>query len=53
MDNMFKFAKKYNVKVVFGTDLIFSREGRKQQLADLTLRKQWYTSPEDYDSGNG
>jgi len=46
MDNMFKYAKKYNVKVVFGTDLIFSREGRKQQLADLTLRKQWYTSPE-------
>ena len=46
MDNMFKLAKKYNVKVVYGTDLLFSPEGRKEQLKDLTLRKQWYTSPE-------
>ncbi len=46
MDNMFKFAKKYNVKVAYGTDLLFSPEGRKEQLKDLTLRKKWYTSPE-------
>ena len=46
MDNMFEFAKKYNIKVAYGTDLLFSREGRKEQLKDLTLRKKWYTSPE-------
>jgi imidazolonepropionase-like amidohydrolase len=46
MDNMFKLAKKYNIKVAYGTDLLFSYEGRKTQLKDLTLRKQWYTSPE-------
>jgi imidazolonepropionase-like amidohydrolase len=46
MDNMFKLAKKYNIKVVYGTDLLFSYEGRKEQLKDLTLRKQWYNSPE-------
>jgi imidazolonepropionase-like amidohydrolase len=46
MDNMFKMAKKYNIKVAYGTDLLFSYEGRKEQLKDLTLRKQWYNSPE-------
>jgi len=46
MDNMFKLAKKYNIKVVYGTDLLFSYEGRKTQLKDLTLRKQWYNSSE-------
>lgn len=46
MDNMFKLAKKYDVKVAYGTDLLFSYEGRKQQLKDLTLRKQWYDSSE-------
>lgn len=46
MDNMFKLAKKHNVKVAFGTDLLFSYEGRKQQLHDLTLRKEWYNSAE-------
>jgi len=46
MDNMFKLAKKYNIKVAYGTDLLFSYEGRKTQLKDLTLRKQWYNSSE-------
>ncbi|WP_163132732.1 amidohydrolase family protein [Agarivorans sp. Alg241-V36] len=46
MDNMFKMAKKHNVKVAFGTDLLFSYEGRKKQLHDLTLRKEWYDSSE-------
>ena len=46
MDNMFKLAKKYNVKVAYGTDLLFSYEGRKDQLKDLTLRKEWYESDE-------
>ncbi len=44
MDNMFKLAKKYKVKIAYGTDLLFSYEGRKQQLKDLTLRKEWFDS---------
>ena len=46
MDNMFKLAKKYKVKIVYGTDLLFDYEGRKDQLKDLTLRKPWFTSAE-------
>ena len=46
MDNMFKLAKKYKAKIVFGTDLLFDYEGRKDQLKDLTLRKPWFTSAE-------
>ncbi len=46
MDNMFTLAKKYNVTVTFGTDLLFDYEGRKGQLKDLALRKPWYTSAE-------
>lgn len=46
MDNMFRLAKKYDLKVAYGTDLLFSYEGRKQQLHDLTLRKEWYDSAE-------
>ena len=46
MDNMFKLAKKYKAKIVYGTDLLFDYEGRKQQLKDLTLRKPWFTSAE-------
>lgn len=46
MDNMFKLAKKYKVKIVYGTDLLFDFEGRKDQLKDLTLRKPWFTSAE-------
>ncbi len=46
MDNMFKLAKKYKAKIVYGTDLLFDYEGRKDQLKDLTLRKPWFTSAE-------
>ena len=46
MDNMFKLAKKYKVKIVYGTDLLFDYEGRKDQLKDLTQRKPWFSSAE-------
>ena len=46
MDKMFMLAKKYNIKVAYGADLLFSYEGRKQQLHDLTLRKKYYNSVE-------
>ena len=39
-------AKKYDLLIGYGTDLLFSYEGRKQQLKDLGLRKQWFTSAE-------
>jgi imidazolonepropionase-like amidohydrolase len=39
-------AKKYGVTIGFGTDLLFSYEGRKDQLKDLGLRKQWFTDAE-------
>jgi imidazolonepropionase-like amidohydrolase len=41
-----KAAKKHGLTIGFGTDLLFSYEGRKDQLKDLGLRKQWFTSPE-------
>ena len=44
--NAMKAAKKYNVLIGYGTDLLFSYEGRKEQLKDLGLRKQWFTSAE-------
>ena len=46
MDNMFRLAKQYGVKVAYGTDLLFSYEGRKKQLYELTLRKKWFDSAE-------
>ena len=44
MDKMFELAIKYNAKIVYGTDLLFDYEGRKGQLKDLTLRKNWFNS---------
>ena len=41
-----KLAKKYGLLIGFGTDLLFSYEGRKDQLKDLGLRKEWFTSAE-------
>lgn len=45
-DRAMRAAKKHGVLIGFGTDLLFSYEGRKQQLKDLGLRKQWFTSTE-------
>ena len=44
--NAMKAAKKYGVTIGYGTDLLFSYEGRKDQLKDLGLRKEWFTSAE-------
>ena len=41
-----KWAKKYGVLMGFGTDLLFSAEGRKNELKDLELRKEFFSSPE-------
>jgi len=39
-------AKKHGLIIGYGTDLLFSAKGRKDQLKDLGLRKEWFTSPE-------
>jgi imidazolonepropionase-like amidohydrolase len=44
--NAMKAAKKYGLTIGFGTDLLFSYEGRKDQLKDLGLRKEWFSSAE-------
>ena len=44
--NAMKLAKKYKAKVLFGTDMIFSKEARLQQAKELTVRKRWFSSPE-------
>ena len=41
-----KWVKKYGVLMGFGTDLLFSAEGRQDELKDLTLRKEFFSSPE-------
>lgn len=46
LSNAMKAAKKYGLTIGWGTDLLFSYEGRKEQLKDLGLRKQWFTSAE-------
>ena len=52
MDNMFKLAKKYKVKIVYGTDLLFDYEGRKDQLKDLTAQKAVVHLCGDHDPGH-
>ncbi|MEY8120719.1 MULTISPECIES: amidohydrolase family protein [unclassified Falsihalocynthiibacter] len=44
--NVMKWAKKYDVLMGWGTDLLFSAEGRMNELEDLGLRKDFYSSPE-------
>jgi imidazolonepropionase-like amidohydrolase len=46
MDVMFKLAKRYNVQVCFGTDLVFSRELFARQSTELTAREKWFTPVE-------
>jgi len=46
-DHAMKLAIKHKLLIGYGTDLLFDREGRKEgQLKDLSLRKEWFTSPE-------
>jgi imidazolonepropionase-like amidohydrolase len=45
-DTAMKLAKKHKAKVLFGTDMIFSKEAREVQAKELTVRKKWFTDPE-------
>ena len=40
-DNAFKWARKYNVKLAWGTDFMFSPAQNRNQNADILKLKQW------------
>jgi imidazolonepropionase-like amidohydrolase len=45
-DNAFKWARKYHVKLAWGTDLMFLPAQMKNQNSDILKLKQWMTSAE-------
>jgi len=45
-DNAFKWAKKHNVKLAWGTDLMFLPAQMKNQNTDIVKLKAWMTSAE-------
>jgi imidazolonepropionase-like amidohydrolase len=42
-DNAFKWAKKHNVKLAWGTDFLFDPANNKNQNGDILKLKQWFT----------
>jgi imidazolonepropionase-like amidohydrolase len=42
-DAMMKLAKKYHVKLGFGTDLVFGLEQMARQNREFTLRSRWFS----------
>ena len=45
-DNAFKWAKKYNVKLAWGTDFMFNPAQNKNQNTDILKLKAWLTPAE-------
>ncbi len=45
-DAMMKLAKKYHVKLGFGTDLVFGLEQMARQNREFTLRARWFSPVE-------
>jgi imidazolonepropionase-like amidohydrolase len=45
-DNVYRLAKKHNLKVAFGTDILFSPQSATQQGAWLVRLTEWYTPAE-------
>ncbi len=45
-DNAFKWARKYHVKLAWGTDLMFLPAQMKNQNSDILKLKQWMTPTE-------
>jgi imidazolonepropionase-like amidohydrolase len=45
-DKVYKWAKKYNVKLAWGTDLLFNPKNTPQQLTRLTAMKKWFSNYE-------
>lgn len=46
LDTMFALAKKYKVKVVFGTDVVWNAADAKKQCDELVSRTKYYTPVE-------
>jgi imidazolonepropionase-like amidohydrolase len=46
LDNLMRACKKYNAKVLFGTDMVASIESKKAQVTEFTLRKSWFSNSE-------
>jgi len=46
LDNMFKLAKKYNAKILIGSDYVDNGEQKKEQSYELSNRLPWWTAPE-------
>lgn len=45
-DNTYKLARKYNVKLAWGTDLLFSPENTKNQNKGILKLKKWFSNYE-------
>jgi imidazolonepropionase-like amidohydrolase len=45
-ENTIALAKKYKLKMAFGTDLLFSPTGGAMQSAELVKMRKWYSAPE-------
>ena len=45
-DNAFTWARKYGVKLAFGTDLLLDPENTKNQITDYTKLTKWFTPSE-------
>jgi len=46
LDTMFAAAKKYELKIVFGTDVVFDADAAAKQNTEFTLRTKWFTPAE-------
>ena len=46
LDRTFTLAKKYRIKVAFGTDILFSAEQAQDQWALLVMTTRWYSPAE-------
>lgn len=46
LDNMFKLAKQYNLKIVFGTDVVVNPEAAADQNREFVERAKWFTPAE-------
>jgi len=46
LDRLMKASKRYNAKVLFGTDMVASIESKKAQVTEFTLRSEWFSNAE-------
>jgi len=45
-ENTIALAKKYKLKMAFGTDILFSQSAATRQGAELAKMRKWYSAPE-------